>query len=68
MMTLEEYTKEVRKQFNVGKKPQMAVDEYFNEQETKDYIKEAYESYSHGDSISSSCTPSAVASCLDMLY
>ena len=68
MLTLEEYTKEVRNCFVVGKKPKDAVDAFFEEQDTKDYIKEAYDSYTHGAITSSACTPAAVASCLDMLY
>lgn len=63
MMTLAEYTAEVRKNFPMGKKSKADVDAFFNEKETKDYILDGYNNQSMAEA-----TPKAVASCLDMMY
>ena len=65
-MTLEEYTKAVRKEFPVGAKPLKEVDAYFKEKDTMDIIKDNYEYYTKEKMAGTD--PAAVANCLDLLY
>ena len=62
-ITLEEYTKEVKKYFNTGGKTKEEVDAYFEEQETKELIQDAYQNRDMPEA-----DPKALAYCLDMLY
>ena len=61
--TIQEYTEAVRKYFPIGGKTKEDVDAYFEMQETKDYIKDAFYNQNMAEA-----TPQAVASCLDMMY
>ena len=66
-MTLDEYTKEVKDSFSkLAKRSQKDIDDYFNEQETIQYIEEGFYYYENEDM--AAAHPHAVASCLDMLY
>ena len=71
-MTLEEYTKEVRRLFNVGAKPLEDVEEYFRKEETLDLIEEYYEEYYDPEMVAlgaeGSSSPEAAACCLDYMY
>ena len=62
-ITLEEYTKEVRKYFHIGGKTKEEVDAYFEEPETKELIWDAYQNRDMPEA-----DPKALAYCLDMLY
>ena len=64
-MTLEQYTNAIKKAFPKGNKPQSDVDAFFNEKETKDYIKEAYD---YRDDKLMGMSIESVANSLDMIY
>ena len=69
MMTYEEYAKEVRKNFNVGKKPLAEVEAYFKSSEVVNEIKDSYKQFINGSEfMKASCSPAAVASDLVMMY
>ena len=77
MKTLEEYTAEVKRHFR-GSEPHLTekdVNDYFEEEETKKYLKEEYESYKEKASYGNNPPewlvggdPGAVASTLSLMY
>lgn len=61
--TIQEYTDTVKKYFSTSGKAKEEVDAYFEEPETKELIRDAYQNRDMSEA-----DPKALAYCLDMLY